>query len=221
MVVFDPKFTEIVFLDTECYVPVEDRNKGPSSMIVNPANPKHILLGGVFTREFPLQQQKKKTDPFEQVWGWTNEDEKKTLRRIYEYFRESWKLIEAKSIDNPDLIVIGTGVSRFDIPMLFVKSLLNEIDSAERLYETFFKTKMVDLGDVGIGLFSLSASFPVIYPKTTNAIANRLQIPVRKISGKSVWDMYDAKEFEGIKERTLEEVKMMQSIAAKIVRTRT
>jgi hypothetical protein len=217
VVVFDPKFTEIVFLDTECYVPLEDRNTGPSSMIVNPANPNHILLGGVFAREFPLQ---KKMENLEQIWGWTKNDERNTLKRIYEYFQECWKLIEGKSVDNPDLIVIGTGISRFDIPMLFVKCLLNEIDSADNLYQTFFKTKMVDLGDVGIGLFSLNPSFPVIYPKTTNAIANRLKIPVRKTSGKSVWDMYDAREFEGIKERTLEEVKMMRSIAANIVRTR-
>jgi hypothetical protein len=126
-------------------------------------------------------------------------------------------LIEGKSKDNPDLIVMGTGVSRFDIPMLFVKSLLNEIDSPEKLYETFFKTKMVDLGDVGIGLFPLSSNFPVIYPKTTNAITTRLKIPVRKTSGKSVWDLYDGGEFDGIKERTLEEVKTARTIAARIV----
>jgi hypothetical protein len=56
LLVFDPKYTEVVFLDTECYVPREDRVEGPSSMIVNPANPNHILLGGVFVREFPLQK---------------------------------------------------------------------------------------------------------------------------------------------------------------------
>jgi hypothetical protein len=215
---FDPKYTEVVFLDTECYVPPEDRVEGPSSMIVNPANPKHILLGGVFVREFPLQ---KRSEDFEQIWSWTREDEKNTLRRIYDFFQKSWKLIEGKSKDHPDLIVIGTGVSRFDIPMLFVKSLLNEIDSPEKLYETFFKTKIVDLGDVGIGLFPLTQDFPVIYPKTTNAIATRLGVPVRKTSGKSVWDMYDGGEFEGIKERTLEEVKMIRSIATRIVRSRT
>jgi len=214
LLVFDPKYTEVVFFDTECYVPPEDRVKGPSSMIVNPANPKHILLGGVFVREFPLR---KRSDDFEQIWSWTKEDEKNTLKRIYDCFQKSWKLIEGKSKEHPDLIVTDTGVSRFDISMLFVKSLMNQIDSPEKLYETFFKTKMVDLGDVGIGLFPLTSNFPVIYPKTTNAITTRLRIPVRKTSGKSVWDMYDAGEFERIKERTLQAVKTARSIAARIV----
>lgn len=48
MVDFDPKFTETVFLDIECYIPHEYRQQGKSSMINNPAIPDNYVLGGVF-----------------------------------------------------------------------------------------------------------------------------------------------------------------------------
>lgn len=134
---------------------------------------------------------------------------------IYDYFRESWKLIEGKSPDNPDLIVTGTGISRFDIPMLFVKSIIYNIDSHENLFDAYFKTKIVDLGDVGIPLFTKNP-WPVLYPKPANALAARLGINVHKTSGKGVWDMYDAGDYEGIKQRTLEELKTTVEIARKL-----
>jgi hypothetical protein len=60
MVIFDPKFTEIIYLDTESYVPLEDREKSHASMIVNPSNPNHFFLGGVSKESF--HSKTKKTD---------------------------------------------------------------------------------------------------------------------------------------------------------------
>jgi hypothetical protein len=37
MVSFSPAFTEVVYLDTECYVPPEERSGGLSSLILNRA----------------------------------------------------------------------------------------------------------------------------------------------------------------------------------------
>lgn len=213
MVDFAPRFTETVFFDIECYVPPEGRHSGMSSMIFNPAREDNFVLGGVFRRGFPLQN---KLDQPWQVWNWDRKDERSTLQQIYDHYRESWRLIEGKTDQNPDLILVGTGISRLDVPALYVRSAMHQIDSESALYETYFKTKMVDLGDVGIPLFQNNPAIYAIYPKTTNALISRLKLQKRKTSGKSVWDMYDSKEFEAIKERTASEVEDAVEIASRI-----
>ena len=215
MVDFDPRFTETIFFDIECYVPPESRHSGMSSMIFNPAKEDNFVLGGVFRRGFPLQN---KIDPAWRVWNWDRKDERNTLQQIYDYFRESWKLIEGKTEKNPDLILVGTGISRLDIPALYVRSAMHKIDSEAALYETYFKTKIVDLGDVGIPLFRSNPTIYAIYPKTTNALISRLGLPNRKPSGKTVWEMYDSKDFQGIESRTASEVDAAVELASKIAR---
>jgi len=211
MVVFDPRFTEVIFLDIECYVPPEGREQSKGSMIYNPARTDHFVLGGVFRRTFPLQN---KIEPPFQVWNWTREEEKITLRQIYEYFTDSWKLIEGRTFNHPDLILVGTGISRLDVPTLYVRSVLHRIDTEAVLYETYFKTKIVDLGDVGIPLFRSNPAIYPLYPKTTNALISRLKIQSRKTSGKSVWELYESGQFDAIKERTASEVEDAIEIAS-------
>jgi hypothetical protein len=210
MVDFDPKFTEVVFFDLECYVPPEARQLSKSSMIYNPASSGHIVLGGVFRRAFPLQHRIE--EPW-QVWNWTPEGEKDTLLAIYRYFRDSWSVLDGKGANNPDLILAGFGISRLDVPALYVRSVLHKIDSEAALYETYFKSKIVDFGDVGIPLFRTNPTIYAIYPKTANAVASRLRVQSRKTSGKSVWDLYEAHDFEVIKARTASEVEDTIEIA--------
>jgi hypothetical protein len=216
MVDFDPRFTEVIFLDIECYVPPEARQQSKGSMIFNPARTNHFVLGGVFRRAFPFQN---KIEPPFQVWNWTQEEEKTTLQQIYNYFNECWKMIEGRTRENPDLILVGTGISRLDVPTLYVRSALHHIDCEEALYETYFKTKIVDLGDVGILLFRNDPAIYPLYPKTTNALTSRLglQVQGRKASGKNVWELYESGQYDAIKERTASEVEDAIKIASKIV----
>lgn len=214
MVDFDPRFTEVIFLDIECYVPQEGRQQSKGSMIYNPARIDHFVLGGVFRRAFPLQN---RIEPPFQVWNWAREEEKITLHQIYDYFTDSWKLIEGRTFSHPDLILVGTGISRLDVPTLYVRSAFHHIDAEAALYETYFKTKIVDLGNVGIPLFRNNPAIYPLYPKTTNALTSRLQIQGRKMSGKSVWELYDSQEFDAIRERTASEVADVIEIASRIV----
>ncbi len=48
VITFDPRFTEVIHLDVESYVPQSDRVQKLSSMFANPGNLEHFLLGGVF-----------------------------------------------------------------------------------------------------------------------------------------------------------------------------
>lgn len=217
MVLFDPQFTEVIYFDTESYVPASDRKEVLGSMILNAAKRTHFFMGGVFRRAFPLQ---KKIEPAVHIWNWDQAKESETLSQVYSYFRESWKMIEGKTAKHTDLILIGTGISRSDIPTLFVRSMLHNVDSSEWLFETDYKTKIVDLGDVGIPLFNRNPD-PVLYPKTTNALMARLGLRPTpqdaKTSGKTVWDLYDAGEFDLIKARTAQEVENVIEIAARII----
>jgi hypothetical protein len=223
MVDFDPRFTEVVYLDIECYVPPDSRQQSKSSMIYNPARPDHFILGGVFRRAFPLQDNR--LEPPWHVWNWAKEDEKTTLQQIYDYVRESWRMIEGKTANHPDLMLVGTGISRHDVPSLYVRSAFHHIDTETALYEAYFKTKIVDLCDAGIPLFtdrqwSKPRIYP-LYPKPSNALAARLgtrsrDIHGRKMSGKSVWELYESGQFDGIKERTASEVEDAIEMASKI-----
>ncbi len=216
MIEFLSQFTEIIFFDLECYVPPEDRTKvSKSSLIYNAAKPDHFILGGVFRRMFPMRSE---LEPSWAVWNFGKQEEKETLTKIYEYFTQSWKLIDQRDRKNhPDLILMGTGISRLDIPALFVRSKFHDIDSEEALYETYFKAKVVDLGDVGIPLFRKNPRIYPLYPKTTSDLIYELRVPSKKTSGKKVWDLYDLKEFDAIKARTASEVDDAIEIANKII----
>ena len=216
MLEFPPQFTEVIFFDLECYVPPEDRHKiSKSSLIYNAAKPDHFIFGGVFRRWFPISC---KLEPSVTIWNFNKEEEKTTLSKIYGFFTNSWKLIDQRERKNhPDLMLIGTGISRLDIPALFVRSKMHNIDSDEALYETYFKAKVVDLGDAGIPLFRKNPKIYSLYPKTTNDLICQLGVKSSKTSGKKVWDLYDAKEFEAIKSRTASEVDDAIEIANKII----
>lgn len=217
MVDFDPKFTEVIYFDIECYVPLDERQQSKSSMKFNPCKSRDFVLGGVFRRSFPLQ--KDMHDTTKEIWNWKSEDERTTLSQIYGFFRESWDLLNGKTDQNPDLILIGTGIARHDIPTLYMRSVMQNVDSQEALYETYFKTKVVDLGDAGILLFRHDPRFYPMYPKPTNALMMRLglQGQGRKDTGKNVWELYDAGQYDAIKGRTATEVANAVEIANRIV----
>jgi hypothetical protein len=93
---------------------------------------------------------------------------------------------------------------------------MNRIDSNEALYDTYFKTKMVDLDIAGIPLFDRTPA-PVLYPKKVTQLMSRFGIAASKVSGKSVWELYDNQAFEDIEKRTAGEVEAIMKIASKIL----
>ncbi len=213
MVEFAPQFTEVVFFDIECYVPPEARTLGKRSMKYNPAADDHFVLGGVFQRMFPLLN---KIEPRWQVWNWDIQQEKDTLLQIYDYVTKSWDLLDGKTDRNPDLILVGTGISRHDVPTLYIRSVKHNIDSAPAVFDAYFKTKMIDLTNVGIPLFRHDPKIYPIYPKQTNALMSRFGLGFKE-SGKTVWELYDSGEFEAIKQRTNTEVEDIQKITRAII----
>lgn len=203
---FSPDKTIVVMFDTEWYVPRDARSIYISSLKANPINPNNQYLGGVFYRFYPLRDRGKRYELREIfVSKLSPDEEKEKLRETYEYFVQSWEFLKGKSDRDADLITIGTGNSRFDLPSLYARSALLGIDRTEMLYEVYLKTKPVDLSDVAIPYIDRNRP-KLMYPIPTNTIAARLGLKSeRKESGKTVWDMVEANDFQAIKVRVREE----------------
>ena len=204
MVQFDPELTEMIFFDLEFYVPKVDRNKLGASLLANPHKQDHFLLGGVFYRDFPLKKGGRNPH-FEHYWIWKAKDEKTVLTNIYRFFQDSWEPLKNKDPKQADLIATGIGISRFDIPILYIRSSIQNIATPPELFECYFKMKQVDLTNVGIGFFNKGVN--VFYPKTANQLMRRFGIHKEKTSGMSVWEMYDNNEYRDIEKRTESEVR--------------
>lgn len=203
MVKFDRDTTEIIFFDLEWYVQKEQRVSTGGSLIANPNKKGQKLLGGVFTKFHPLKEniQNIKYDHF---WLWQTKNHEKTLvEKIYNYIKAEWKPLEGKHWSQADLILCGQGISRFDVPILYIRSTHFGIDKAETIFEILFKTKQVDLSNVAIS-YTMDN---VMYPASWNDISKKLGYKRLKESGASVWDMYDAKNTRAIEKRTEQEVK--------------
>jgi len=98
-------------------------------------------------------------------------------------------------------------VSKFDIPVLFIRSLAKGVATPQELFECYFKLKQVDLNVVGIGFSSQKNQNEVLYPKTAKEILARFNILREKTSGMWIWDAYDAGNKKGIENRTESEVR--------------
>ena len=152
------------------------------------------------------------------VWLWNYDSERELLLEIYNIFLAEWShlysgkriVISGKRLR--DIITIGFGIGRVDLPALFVRSQLFEIDTSEKLYAVFLKTKVIDLGTACTFLFPED---PFLYPKSANEVAERISASkygAKKDAGKSVWKAYDEQDFEYIETRCAHEVHQIMSI---------
>ena len=169
---------------------------------MNPHRQNQFLLGGVFAKFHPLKQNRENIE-YDHFWLWNEDDEKRLVSKIYEYVKREWRNFDNTSSRQADLILCGLGISRLDIPVLYIRSMNYGVDEHEEIFYTLCKTKQVDLSNVAIPLIYGD----VLYPSNWNQICGRFRFNRRKESGKSVWDYYDGKELSTIEKRTEEEVR--------------
>lgn len=196
----------MLFLDLEFYVPPTDRYKTMSSLIYNPTIETHKILGGYFLSKYLLADQIHVQKPF---WLWDfHFDESLLLTAITDFIAQEWQFEQEQKLkilgkDIEDLIICGFR-SSIDLSALYIRSARYQIKSLNRLYELFFKPKIIDLSNIAGFLFYNEPSF---YPKTVNEILTRLNLNCeKKKSGKTVWDFFDAQKYSSIEKRTQEEV---------------
>lgn len=208
------KQTRTLFFDLEYQVPRSAQKSTYGSLLANPGRSGQKILGGSFcllestdVKKWPLKVEDIEMKNF---WIWEYDDnEKKMLEDILQYFKDSWGVLKGKKDREADLITCGIGISRFDLPILAYRCNELGVATNEETWELFFTTKQVDLSNVGIAYANkrdLKGSW-VLYPKTANELCKEFDLNSVKPSGKKVWDMYDEKDFVGIQKRTEGEVR--------------
>lgn len=216
---FFPDKTIVVMFDTEWYVPRDARSLYISSLKSNPMVPNNQFLGGVFYRFYPLKDKGQKFEKKEIfVSSLAPDEEKEKLSETYNYFKQSWDLLRGKMDRDADLITVGIGNSRFDLPSLFARSIFLGVDRPEMLYEVFLKTKPIDLSESTIPYFTWKGK-RVLYPIVTNSMIKGFELnSQKKESGKRVWEMVEANDFESIKARVRGEVSDIWEIYNKLMK---
>ena len=207
MVVFRPDLTEIIVFDLEAFVPPCDRKrKTGASLAVNPYREGHTLLGGVIYRARPLEDVV--IADFEHHWIWRDGSEEKVVKHLFSIFSDAWKHVATKKRVYCDPLVLGIGISTFDLPFLAAKCQEYQVAPPEIIYETVCKLRVVDLATAGIGFLQIPR--PVLHPCTHNELASGfLGERDQKPTGKRVWEMADEMEYAEIEKRCEGEVREM------------
>lgn len=200
----------MMFFDLEFYVPPSGRNNPltKNTLIFEPTNPNHKLLGGYFVRK-PISKYEEGDCEEYSYWLWNYDSEKQLTEDIFNLFKKEYETQSAKKLKIwhrtvRDIITCGFGISRIDLPTLFIKSQQYQISNPAERALYFLKTRAIDLGNVSAFLFSEDDT---LYPKTADEVASRiLTNHVEKQPGKNVWKEYDSGEFDAIEIRCKTEV---------------
>lgn len=210
---YHPEKTQIIFFDLEFYVPKKDRD-GRRELKANPYKDGHFLIGGTFSKYFPLLPNNDKRNITKEFWLWEYTNEKEMLSDILQFIDESWKLIH-KSNNQAELFYAGIGIQRADIQYLFARSKKYELKSESELFNIFYKGRFLDFENIFIPLFKNKGN--MLKTKTTNDIIKKLNIPTERESSIGIWDQYDSKDYNSIKERNNNEVADLLTIYKKFI----
>lgn len=207
--------TQIIFFDLEFYVPKEDR-EGRMGLKANPYRTGHFLIGSTLHRYFPLVH-KRNHDSIKEFWIWNYKNEAEMMKDIIAFIEESWGIIYKKD-NQAELFYSGIGISRVDIQYLFAKAKLLGIKTEEELFNLFYKGRFLDFETIVIPYFKNKDN--MMKTKTTKDILSKFKIERERGPSISVWDQYDAGEYEKIRERNVNEVSdlpvMYQAILTRI-----
>lgn len=139
------------------------------------------------------------------------------MKDIIAFIEESWSIIYKKD-NQAELFYSGIGISRVDIQYLFAKAKLLGIKTEEELFNLFYKGRFLDFETIVIPYFKNKDN--MMKTKTTKDILSKFKIERERGPSISVWDQYDAGEYEKIRERNVNEVAdlpvMYQAILTRI-----
>lgn len=199
---FFPDSTKVIFLDLEYYVPPSDRaRKTPTGMLFSPFRPGHLVLGGTFMTYFPIQD---RFLPPVSIWSWKEGSEKAALAKIFALLQKEWHIVESKE-GLGSLMLCGIGISHSDVPTLISKLVINVVADPVRITDVMCGFRQIDLTTATYCQFAFNNSY-FAYPKTKSQLYQKYLDGKKMESGKSVWELYEAKNFRAIEDRCIEEV---------------
>lgn len=195
-----------IFFDLEYYVPEELRLNDRLSY--SPWERKCKLLGGSFLvthghavdKSHPNVTKRKIVDLF----IWEQDNEKALLEKVLELLISESNTVRKAHKNRKSAILCGVGITHSDIPVLFElfkRYHLLTNDQAFRLQNEF---RTLDLSQLACCLNNNKTGF--LYPETKNSIFNKYLDGKKFEKGSSVWELYEKKHFDLIKERVSDEV---------------
>jgi len=191
-----------IYFDLEFFVPQEDRQTD-RKMKCNPNKPEHILLGGVFYQgELGSRPDATK---LQELWLWQmKEFDRIDVTKAEQQLLQIINKIFDGQAKNGVVKTVGIGVSRFDLPALYHRSVQYNLASDEKLYERFFGGFPIDLSLAAIGL--LDNPKYGLEPVPANELYQNFGIISEKEPGSSIWEYYDDELYGLIENRTRSEV---------------
>jgi hypothetical protein len=197
----------VVFFDLEFYVPEISRTK--HGFCYNPWDKSCKLIGGSFLlanpdKDFGLLKESRINNKIQSFWLWEHHSEQKLLERIYEILKNAIDTVHNAHNGMISPILCGIGITSSDIPIIFELFKRYKILTNAEAFSFQNKFRVVDLSQLSIATFNNPNNF--LYPKTKNHILNKYLKDKKFESGKSVWDLYDVKDYNGIAARVLDEI---------------
>lgn len=200
------KKCRVIFFDLEFYVP--ERSRTNTGFCYNPWDKSCKILGGSFLianpeKDFGLTELEanKKT---KSLWLWEHDSEKELLLQIYNILTKTHDIVSDAPNSAVSPILCGIGITSSDIPILFELFKRFKILTNQEAFSFQNRFRAIDLSQLAIATFNNQNNF--LYPKSKNHIFNKYLPGIKFESGKSVWDLYESKDYEGIKTRVLSEV---------------
>jgi len=196
----------IVFFDLEFYVP--ESNRVNTGLCYNPWDKGSRLLGGSFFVANPKRDIKCSThtvaNNIQSFWLWNYQSEKDLLSEIYELLKNTLSLVHKAHKKKVSPLLCGIGISSSDVPVLIELFKRYKILSNAEAFRFQSNFRVMDLSQLGIVCFNNGNDF--LYPKIKNELLNKFMPGTKFESGKSVWDLYESKDYTGITERVNDEI---------------
>lgn len=198
----------IIFFDLEFYVPESSRSK--AGFCYNPWDDGCKLLGGSFLTANPEKDfgitESDVRKKIKSLWLWGHNSERELLQQIYNILKNAHDTVQKAHDGAISPILCGIGIASSDIPILFELFKRFNILSNPEAFAFQNKFRAIDLSQLAVATFNNSNNF--LYPKTKNQILNKYLPGTKFESGKSVWELYELKDYETIQARVLSEVSL-------------
>lgn len=201
-----PEKCRVIFFDLEFYVPLKGRER--EGFCYNPWDKGSKLLGGSFLVANPEKDLKPESvvtaRNIKSFWLWESNSEKELLEKVYVLLKKSYDVVYKAHDGKVSPILCGIGISSSDVPILFELFKRYKILSNAEAFYFQNKFRVIDISQLSIATFNNNSNF--IYPKQKKLILQKYMPGKKFESGKSVWGLYDEKNYEGIKARVIDEV---------------
>lgn len=179
-----------LFLDIETFVDEKNMKSG-----LNPyeKESKVIMINYNYYDKEPLSYEDIKPPTFLKEW---ESSEKEILTKFYEVIKEMReKHKERKCIPK----FIGFNILGFDLPYLFGRMVVNEIDTPDVLHDLLFRKPIkIDLMNVSSVLSDKVPKYNEILPLRQNQANEYFNIPQKTGTGGNLTNFYLAKQYDEI-----------------------